>query len=226
MNIRWRTVLALSFAMAAAPESANAALLQAATPAFGETIPSTHPVFTWTQSGAHANTITISRSLRTTTEGAFYDEDYVTGDAITGNATSWQPTGAIPAGEYYWNVSWYADDYSTSGYTSAREFSIPAALTFLKISATRYRYLREIDFTAKFVGNTDGATARCAIRRGHKVIWKRKVRAMGVTPDAQSTARCEYTAGSKIRAGERLSLTVTVQALEASRSKRIVFRAP
>lgn len=121
-----RALIVALLALLVLPASAGA--LTPTAPVDGATGLSEHPVFTWSIAGDSANVIVMSRAARTTPEGEFYDEDRETSDAIQGAATTWSPTTAIAAGTYWWNLQWFADDYSSSGWTAPLSFTIPARL--------------------------------------------------------------------------------------------------
>lgn len=123
-----RHALVAVIALIALALPAGAAALTPTAPVDSATGLGEHPVFAWSLDGHEPNVIAVSRAQRTTPEGEFYDEDREGGDALRGTDTSWAPTSAIPAGRYWWNVQWFAPDYSASGWTSPSSFTIPTRL--------------------------------------------------------------------------------------------------
>lgn len=183
-----------------------------------------HPEFSWTVSGDRANTVTVSRTVRTTPAGQFYDQDYVTSDGLGDGATRWVPTTAITSGSYWWNIGWYGNDYSSSGYTPPRAFTITASIRNLRASVLQYSLINSLTATVSWWSNTPTTKTVCQLYRGKRVVSRARGSLTAPSIAVRNTTTCNLNAREKWD-GERLRLVIDVSGGGLKRSTTVRFRA-
>lgn len=204
--------------------SANAAAVTLTSPVDGSVVSTTHPLFTWTLDGTEINTITVSKLARTTPDGSFFDEDYVSGGLPESSSTSWQPTSPIAAGTYWWGANWYFPDFSAVGNTPPEQFSIAADIHNLGFRIRQYQDSAYLYATPSWWSNTATTRVTCKLYRRGKLKGSTSVRSNYPTIGGQNSDTCNLRLREKWD-GLRFKLLVVVQGGGISRSKSKTFTA-
>lgn len=215
-----RILVALVGLLVFAPTVSAAPVLNPPTP---ESLRDSRPLFSWTlASDERANTITVSTSAAVTPEGEFFDENRVTGDALT-DLTQWQPTSRLSAGAYYWNLQWYKQDFSQQGYTPPSAFTIPLRLEGARVSVTQSKYF-DTEVSYSVVSNAKSIVTTCTVLDGVRVVRRKSKRLPFPTPGVRAKGSCMMAVPDALN-GKRLRAVVKVVAGVKSVSASRVFTA-
>lgn len=196
-------------ALLALPTTAHAA----PTPANPSTasIAADRPLYTWSLAAEErVNTITVASAPGVTPEGEFYSENRVTGDALQSTATSWQDARKLGAGTYWWNLNWYAADYSSSGYTTPLSFTVPAYVRSLIVMVRQPAYSAD-EFRVSYVANTKVVRVRCDLRHGLRLLKSTRRMSPYNVIGGRSAQTCVMRIPA-VYSGKRLRIVVTVTA--------------
>lgn len=223
---RWASLLAVATLALVLPGAALG-VATLISPAPGEVVRTSHPVFRWSvPANEESDYIYVATSPQTTPDGEFYSENVEDMDVFFGNETSWAPTYPLAAGSYWWLVGTHSPDTWDSYYTAPSAFSIPADVAISGVRVKRYRWLRLIDVDVTWRSNTDGATVTARLSRNGRAVWsKREVVDYNTIDESMTTNLYWYVRSKKLRRGTPLRLEVTVSAggatATASRSTRV-----
>jgi hypothetical protein len=215
------TLALLALAAAAA---AGATATPRSPEAGGET--TSHPVFTWSKpAGETSAAIFLASSPATTPEGKFYAERVVDSDFFSDDVLTWAPERPLFAGRYWWSVETRDGDFK-SYYMRPAPFVVRPAAAIRSLRTHAYGALHSLDLTVTWTANTRSAVVGLKIRRGTSTIGTYSGREDVPFAGDPNQTSLSWRRSSRIRAGTRVTLVVTVRAGSVTRTLTRAFRAP
>src|SRR4051812_25885154 len=154
---------------------ASASAVTAVSP-INDDVADLHPVLTWSlDPGEQSNSVTIAKSPATTPVGDFFDESQVAFGLPTGNATTWAPTEPQMAGTYWWIVTAFDASFNETR-TAPQQFHIDAVLQNAHFRVDKFRFLRQLSFSARWTTNAPSVLVTFRVSRNGRTLWKRSKR--------------------------------------------------
>lgn len=207
--------LALLLSAAVLALAAPAAALGVATlisPAPGEVVRTSHPVFRWSvPASEESDSIYLATSPQTTPDGHFYSENVEDMDVFFGNETSWAPTSPLPAGSYWWIVGTHDRETWDSYFTAPSPFSIPAEVAINGVRIKRYTGLRMLDVFVTWRSNAEMVVVRVRALRNGRAVWsKQEVSDYHGIDEPETTNLYWFVGSRKLKPGTPLRLEITV----------------
>jgi hypothetical protein len=197
----------LSAALLLAPGAAQAVT---ATSPIADAATTSHPVLAWSLApGETTGSVTISDNPARTPDGSFFDEHVVDFAAPVDTATSWSPTAALFSGRYWWSVQTY-DAASNSVRTSPASFVVEPTLTRARWGWTRYPYLHEMDFAARWTTNAESVVVTFKVTRNGKTLFKRSRREPTYVALTETTSNTLSWHNHRVKRGRRVRVSVTL----------------
>lgn len=189
------------------PAAAGAAT--ALSPVGGARVTTSHPTFRWSLNGGDTvGMLVVSKAQRTTPAGEFYDEDQeqveFPGDTATAHASS-EP---IPAGTYWWNLSWMSAAFNDY-YTPPEQFTIAPSFLNGRFGQFHWYQYVEDDFTVSWWSNTRTVYVKCRVYYRGRIIGRDSERITYPTIAGRNSMYCEPKVRSKYD-GKRVKLAAIV----------------
>jgi hypothetical protein len=129
------------------------------------------------------------------------------------------------AGAYWWLVWSHDPNIFQNYYSNPAAFTIPAALTLLRVKTHRYLNLHWLDVTVRWTANVHELTAKVRLLRRGRTLWARADSEDNIIGSPGSTTFTWHRL-RRIKKGTRLTLQVSLLTEGAKKNRGLIVLAP
>jgi hypothetical protein len=190
-----------------------------------------HPTFTWSlPANEEADFLRIASSPATTPSGEFHQENVVeTGFLGASSQTTWSPSSALFAGQYWWNVLSHDREEFNTVYSAPSPFTVAAQTRVrqLRIRRDSYFYIPdELSITIGWATNVRNVVVEAKLYRGRRQVGRVRDATETFASLSGDSSTLTWKRPPRVKTGTRLRVVVSVRGGGAVASLQRFVRAP
>lgn len=190
-----------------------------------------HPTFTWSlPANEEADLLRIASSPATTPSGEFHQENVVeTGFLGASSQTTWSPSSALFAGQYWWNVMSHDREEFNIFYSAPSPFTVAAQTRVrqLRIRRDSYFYIPdELSITIGWATNVRNVVVEAKLYRGRRQVGRVRDATETFASLSGDSSTLTWKRPPRVKTGTRLRVVVSVRGGGSVASLQRFVRAP